>query len=102
MIVIADASKIVTTLGAFPLPIEVIPFGALSTAASIAKIASIYDCHGKIVRRGDSYGEPFFTDSKNFIFYFSFGAIPDADALAHELNMIPAVFETGLCRSEER
>ncbi len=96
MIVIADASKIVKTLGAFPLPIEVIPFGALSTAASIAKIASIYDCHGKIVRRGDSYGEPFFTDSNNFIFDCSFDVIPDADALARELNLIPGVVETGL------
>lgn len=96
MIVIADASKVVTTLGAFPLPVEVIPFGALSTAASIAKIASIFDCHGKIVRRGDSYGEPFFTDSNNFIFDCSFGIIPDADALARELNQIPGVVETGL------
>lgn len=96
MIVIADASKTVTTLGAFPLPIEVIPFGALSTAASIAKIASAHDCHGKIVRRSDSYGEPFFTDSNNFIFDCSFGVIPDADALARELNLIPGVVETGL------
>ena len=33
MIVIADASKVVTTLGAFALPIEVIPFGAVSTVS---------------------------------------------------------------------
>jgi ribose 5-phosphate isomerase A len=96
MIVIADASKVVKTLGAFPLPIEVIPFGAVSTAAAIAKIASIYDCHGKIARRCDSYGEPFFTDSNNFIFDCAFGQIPDPDSLARELNLIPGVVETGL------
>ncbi|HEY4344955.1 MAG TPA: ribose-5-phosphate isomerase RpiA [Parvibaculum sp.] len=96
MIVIADASKVVTTLGAFPLPIEVIPFGAVSTAASIAKLASAHGCQGKIARRCDSYGEPFFTDSNNFIFDCSFGRIPDPDGLARELNLIPGVVETGL------
>lgn len=96
MIVIADASKVVAMLGAFPLPIEVIPFGAVSTAASIAKIASAYGCQGKIARRCDSYGEPFFTDSNNFIFDCAFGKIPDADNLARELNLIPGVVETGL------
>jgi ribose 5-phosphate isomerase A len=96
MIVIADSSKVVTTLGAFPLPIEVIPFGAVSTAASIVKIASAYGCQGRVARRCDSYGEPFFTDSNNFIFDCSFGYIPDPDSLARELNLIPGVVETGL------
>jgi ribose 5-phosphate isomerase A len=96
MIVIADASKVVATLGAFPLPIEVIPFGAVSTAARIAEIASAYGCQGKIARRCDSYGEPFFTDSNNFIFDCAFGGIPDPDGLARELNLVPGVVETGL------
>ncbi|MCE9650411.1 MAG: ribose-5-phosphate isomerase RpiA [Parvibaculum sp.] len=96
MIVIADASKVVATLGAFPLPIEVIPFGAVSTAARIAEISSAHGCQGKIARRCDSYGEPFFTDSNNFIFDCAFGGIPDPDGLARELNLIPGVVETGL------
>lgn len=96
MIVIADASKRVATLGAFPLPIEVIPFGAVATSRRIAEVASAYDCHGRIVRRTDSYGVPFFTDSNNFIFDCAFGSIPDPDGLARELNLIPGVVETGL------
>lgn len=96
MIVIADASKVVATLGAFPLPIEVIPFGAVSTAARIAEVASAHGCQGKIARRCDSYGEPFFTDSNNFIFDGAFGSISDPDGLARELNLIPGVVETGL------
>lgn len=96
MIVIADASKVVATLGAFPLPIEVIPFGAVSTSARIAEVAAAYGCNGKIARRCDSYGEPFFTDSDNFIFDCAFGRIPDPDGLARELNLIPGVVETGL------
>ncbi|MDR3499574.1 MAG: ribose-5-phosphate isomerase RpiA [Parvibaculum sp.] len=96
MLVIADASKLVRTLGAFPLPVEVIPFGAVSTAGRIAEVASAFGCHGKIARRVDSYGEPFFTDSANFIFDCSFGRIPDPDGLAAALNLIPGVVETGL------
>jgi len=37
MIVITDASKKVAMLGAFPLPIEVIPFGSMATVRRIAK-----------------------------------------------------------------
>jgi ribose 5-phosphate isomerase A len=96
MIVIADASKVVATLGAFPLPIEVIPFGSLATVRRVAKVASAYGCQGKIVRRTDSYGEPFFTDSENFIFDCHFGKIPDPAGLAKALNLIAGVVETGL------
>lgn len=96
MIVIADASKKVATLGAFPLPIEVVPFGALATARHILEVATAYGCHGEIARRADSYGVPFMTDSNNFIFDCTFGSIPDPDGLARELNLIPGVVETGL------
>ena len=37
MIVIADESKWVDTLGRFPLPIEVTPFGFLATLRAIDK-----------------------------------------------------------------
>lgn len=96
MIVIADASKRVAALGAFPLPIEVIPFGAVATARHILEVATAYGCHGEIARRTDSYGVPFMSDSNNFIFDCAFGAIPDPDGLARELNLIPGVVETGL------
>ena len=96
MIVIADASKVVTTLGAFPLPLEIIPFGALATARRVAEVASAHGCQGDIVRRTDSYGEPFFTDSENFIFDCHFSRIPDPGGLAQALNLIAGVVETGL------
>tara|TARA_R110000824_G_scaffold366730_2_gene555546 strand:- start:55834 stop:56532 length:699 start_codon:yes stop_codon:yes gene_type:complete len=96
MIVIADASKVVTTLGAFALPVEIIPFGAVSTVSRLSQVASAYGCQGKITQRCDSYGEPFFTDSNNFIFDCAFGQIPDPVSLARELNLIAGVVETGL------
>ena len=96
MIVIADASKLVKTLGAFPLPVEVIPFGAAGTARRIAEVASDFGCTGKMSRRADEYGEPFFTDSENFIYDCEFGQIPDPNGLSAALNRIAGVVDNGL------
>ena len=96
MIVIADVSKVVKRLGAFPLPVEVVPFGAPVTARKIAEVAGALGCTGKMSRRADEYGEPFFTDNGNFIYDCEFGEIPDADALAPGLNRIPGVVDNGL------
>ena len=40
MIVIADESKVVDTLGRFPLPIEVNPFGLAATRIAIEKVSA--------------------------------------------------------------
>ena len=96
MIVIADASKRVKTLGAFPLSIEVIPFGARVTAAKIEAVAKEHGCTGPLSRREDDYGEPFVTDSNNFIYDGDFGKIPDPDGLAIALNRLPGVVDNGL------
>lgn len=95
MIVIADESKIVQTLGAFPLPIEVNPFGLASTRILIEKAASRLGLSGalNLRRAGDS---TFVTDGGHFILDASFGRIPDAEALSNELNSIPGVVEHGL------
>src|SRR3546814_6297199 len=52
-----------TTL--FRSPLEVIPFGAVSTAKRIAQVSSAYGCQGKIARRCDSYGVPFFRSEEH-------------------------------------
>ncbi len=96
MVVITDASKQVETLGAFPLPIEVIPFGCRTTEEKIERIAADFGCSGAIERRADEYGEPFLTDSENFIYDCRFGEIPDPDGLNKALNLIPGVVDNGL------
>ncbi|MFK0163164.1 ribose-5-phosphate isomerase RpiA [Rhizobium sp. NPDC090279] len=95
MIVIADQSKIVETLGAFPLPIEVNLFGLTSTRIHIEKAASRLGLSGalNLRRSGD---DAFVTDGGHFILDASFGRIPDAEALSSELNSIPGVVEHGL------
>lgn len=96
MIVIADVSKVVGTLGAFPLPVEVIPFGSTATVQKMTDVAKEHSCEGEIRLRADEFGEPFFTDSENFIFDCHFGSIPDPDGLAAALNKIAGVVDNGL------
>ncbi|RYE55817.1 MAG: ribose-5-phosphate isomerase RpiA [Rhizobiaceae bacterium] len=95
MIVIADESKVVDTLGAFPLSIEVNPFGLTATRIAIEKTAARLGLSGGIAQRSQN-GSPFRTDGGHFILDASFGLIPDAEALANGLNTIPGVVEHGL------
>lgn len=96
MIVIADESKLVKRLGAFPLPIEVEPFGLNSTGLMIEALAEEVGCSGDIELRRSAAGEPFKTDGGHFIFDCKFGEIPDPDALSEALTIVPGVIETGL------
>ncbi len=95
VIVIADESKVVETLGAFKLPIEVNPFGLAATRIAIEKTAARLGLSGAIVLRASGDGT-FMTDGGHYILDASFGRIPDADALASSLNDIPGVVEHGL------
>jgi ribose 5-phosphate isomerase A len=90
LVIVADASKQVATLGKFPLPVEVIPFAQALVAKRIAAL-------GADVRpRVDGNGAPYVTDEKNHILDCHFGAIPDADELAQKLSAMPGIVEHGL------
>ncbi|EAU40769.1 ribose 5-phosphate isomerase protein [Fulvimarina pelagi HTCC2506] len=95
MIVIADASKKVETLGAFPLPIEVNGFGLMSTFMAIRRVAETLDLTGDIVLRKNG-DQPFITDGGHLILDASFGRIPDPEALSAALRSIPGIVEHGL------
>jgi ribose 5-phosphate isomerase A len=95
MLVIADESKLVGTLGRFPLPIEVNPFGHKATRIAIEKVAARLGLDGPLSLRR-SGEDVFTTDGGHYIFDASFGRIPDAEALSGELNSIPGVVEHGL------
>lgn len=95
MIVIADESKVVETLGAFKLPIEVNPFGMVATRIAIERTAARLGLSGAIELRQAGTGH-FMTDGGHLILDASFGRIPDAEALATALNAIPGVVEHGL------
>lgn len=95
MLVVVDAAKFVDTLGAFPLPIEVGPFGLGATRRAIEAAMRHLGLGGDIVLRqaGD---RPFLTDGGHHILDASLGRIPDPEALAAALAAIPGVMEHGL------
>ncbi|MDA4844319.1 ribose-5-phosphate isomerase RpiA [Hoeflea poritis] len=95
MVVIADESKVVETLGRFALPVEVSPFGLAATRIAVEKAASALGLTGALELRMDR-DVPFETDGGHFILDASFGRIPDAEALSAALNSIPGVVEHGL------
>lgn len=95
MIVIADESKLVDTLGRFPLPVEVNRFGLRATEIAIRRAASDLGLSGPLTLRMTD-GQPFVTDGGHLILDASFGRIPDPRALSNALFAIPGVVEHGL------
>lgn len=96
MVVIADTTKRVETLGAFPLPVEIVPFGVRATTQAIAKALKSAGCDGEIIQRKTSQGLDFVTDGDHFIADCHIRQIPDPEHLAASLNAIPGVVEHGL------
>ena len=96
MIVIADDSKWVETLGRFPLPIEVVPFGLGATQRAIGKACADCGASGQLVVRKGRDGHAFVTDSGHWILDAHLGRIPDPPRLAQSLSCIAGVAEHGL------
>ncbi|WP_270181505.1 ribose-5-phosphate isomerase RpiA [Alkalihalobacillus sp. CinArs1] len=89
MIVVADSNKLVRQLGAFPLPVEVVPFGYQKTMDALTRLG----CRTKLRTNGE---EIFITDNENMIVDCSFDSIPSPPKLHEWLNAIPGVVENGL------
>ena len=96
MIVIADAAKEVAQLEAFPLPVEVIPFGWKTTKALIEEtLYSLDVLNREVTLRLDS-ANPLRTDEGNYILDLDLRRIGNPRQLALVLNQIPGVVENGL------
>jgi ribose 5-phosphate isomerase A len=90
MIITVDETKRVSVLGgAFPLPIEVLPFGWRNTAREIEQLG------GKTVRR-ERNRHVFRTASGHYILDLHIARIEDPADLEVRLNRIPGVIECGL------
>ena len=96
MIVIADVGKEVETLGAFPLPIEVIPFGWQTTQALVEETLVSMDVLGRESTLRMNGDVPFVTDEGNHIIDLHLKRIGNARQLALVLNQMPGVVENGL------
>ena len=89
-IVIADESKIVESLGKFPLPVEVVPYGIKRMIRQIETLG----CKQVLVRRRNN--EIFITDHGHYILDCHFNSISDPHHLNTHLKEIPGVVENGL------
>lgn len=96
VVIIADRSKLVERLGAFPLPVEVVPFGYRVSLAMIEDIADELGLEGTIRLRLNGDGTPFVSDGGNFIIDCAFGPLDDPEALAELLPFTPGVVDHGL------
>lgn len=90
-IVIADSSKLVDTLGAFPLPVEIIPESVTPVMKALKDMGGVPE-----IRMGQLKDGPVITDNGNFILDVAFGAIENPIHMEKDLNAIPGVVENGL------
>jgi ribose 5-phosphate isomerase A len=93
MVVIADETKWVSSLGRFPLPIEVLPFGLAATQRAIEHAVA---AEGSLTLRRGKDGHAFVTDGGHWIIDAALGRIADPKGLAAKLSAIPGVMEHGL------
>jgi ribose 5-phosphate isomerase A len=96
LVIIADESKVVATLGRFPLPIEVVCFGVEATRRGIVAAAAKAGCTGELKLRHKADGQVFVTDEGHMILDGHFASIADAPELARRLSGVAGVVEHGL------
>ncbi|MBD1202775.1 MAG: ribose-5-phosphate isomerase RpiA [Rhodobacteraceae bacterium] len=96
MIVIADIAKEVSQLGAFPLPVEVIPFGWQTTKALIEETLVSLDVLNRDCTLRMNGDRPLVTDEANYIIDLHLKRIGNPRQMALVLNQIPGVVENGL------
>ena len=91
VVIVADETKLVEKLGAFKVPVEVLPFGLAKATAEIKELG------GKpVLREGKGKVGAVVTDNGNYIVDADFGLIDDAQDLSQKLKLIAGVIETGL------
>ena len=87
---IVDESKMVETLGAFPLPIEVMPYGS-------QQLVRIFEEKGfQPTMRKNDVGENYLTDGGHYIIDLHMIKIDDPHSLATWLDGLTGVMEHGL------
>ena len=96
MICIVDDRKMVETLGAFALPVEVDPFAMGLTANQVFEALKASGVADPTLTVREVDGKPLVTDGGHHILDCACGAIPDARATAEALSAIAGVMEHGL------
>src|SRR5215204_4732335 len=92
LIVVADATKRVDTLGAGPLPVEIDSFGWEITLQALAALG----CEPELRMDWTDPGRPFVTDGGHYTADCKFDSIEDPASLEVEIKHIPGALECGL------
>lgn len=95
-IVIADKSKRVTALGAFPLPVEISPFSWALTVAALRRTLAREGFQNSSLELRAREGDSIKTDGGNLIIDCKLGRIDNPAGLERALAAIPGVLESGL------
>jgi ribose 5-phosphate isomerase A len=88
---IADGSKLVQTLGKFPLPVEVVPMARAAVARELTRLGG-----QPRLRTKPGSDEPFVTDNGGHLLDVAGLSIADPVALETEINQIVGVIAVGL------
>ena len=88
-IIITDTSKKVELLGAFKLPVEVVPLAFPYVSKQLGQMGGIPN-----LRKSD--GKTFITDNGNYILDTNFGLIAEPEQLSAALNQIDGLYAHGL------
>jgi ribose 5-phosphate isomerase A len=89
-IIVCDSSKIKVRLGAFPVPVAVVPFAWQTTQRRLETLGSA------AIRRTTETGAPYLTDDGLFILDIHFGEMPNAPETARAMKAMVGVVEVGL------
>jgi ribose 5-phosphate isomerase A len=92
LIVVADGSKLVDSLGEHPLPVEVEPFGWETTLQDLDSLG----CEPELRMDGKERENPFVTDGGHYTADCRFASITDPAGLEREVKSIPGALECGL------
>ena len=96
MVVITDATKQVEQLGAFPLPVEIVPFGWQTTKALVEETLTGLDVLGQDATLRLNGDAAYVTDEGNYIIDLHLHRIANPRQVSLVLNQIPGVVENGL------
>ena len=95
-IVIVDTSKVVSKLGKFPLPIEIVRFGSEKTKDSVEKLLIKLGYQKPKVHFRSSPSGKYVTDQQNYILDLHLNEIQDTNFIYQGLRGIVGVVEVGL------
>ncbi len=96
MITICDESKIVESLGQFPLPVEIVQFGWRQTELAVRRKLENHGIEVADIKIRETDAGTVITDSGNFILDCWCGKINNPAILETVLNTVPGVVENGL------